>query len=182
MIGFLKKIGMGIAYIFVLPIYIVALALYGLVGLFLLLILFIKSIYLFFTGRSLDDDLPEDKEAKDILAKKETSPAPSQTSFANNTTPTFYFETPSTPIVTTANVEETVEENKEPQNVEEACFNENENSNIVQSQLQVEEETIQEDSVEEVIEKYKPRTNSENTKTFFDTKEIHIGDKEKLDD
>lgn len=182
MIGFLKKIGMGIAYIFVLPIYIVALALYGVVGLFLLLILFIKSIYLFFTGRSLDDDLPEDKEAKEILAKKESVPSTPQTTFVSSTTPSFYFETVSSSVVSTTSEEPTKEETSAPQSVEEACFEENENSNIVQSPLEENVETTPEDTPEEIIEKYKPMTNTENTKTFFDTKELFIGDKEKLDD
>ena len=64
---FLKGFGKGILYIFVLPFLIVILALYGAYGLIAFIVLFFRSIILFFSGRSLQDDLPEDIKAKEIL-------------------------------------------------------------------------------------------------------------------
>lgn len=64
---FLKGFGKGILYIFVLPFLIVVLALYGIYGLIAFIVLFFRSIFLFFSGRSLQDDLPEDIRAKEIL-------------------------------------------------------------------------------------------------------------------
>lgn len=60
---FFKSFGKGILYLVLLPVIIVVLAIYGIAGLFGFIFLFFKSIILFFTGRSLYDDLPEDKEA-----------------------------------------------------------------------------------------------------------------------
>ena len=67
MSGFFKSFGKGILYLFVLPFLLIILALYGIAGLFGFVFLFFKSIILFFTGRSLNDDLPEDIEAKKRL-------------------------------------------------------------------------------------------------------------------
>lgn len=61
-----KSIGKGILYILIAPFYVLGLLLIAIAGLFGLLYLFIKSIVLFFTGRSLRDDLPEDRKAKAI--------------------------------------------------------------------------------------------------------------------
>lgn len=65
--SFFKSFGKGILYLFVLPFLLIILALYGIAGLFGFVFLFFKSIVLFFTGRSLNDDLPEDIEAKKRL-------------------------------------------------------------------------------------------------------------------
>ena len=67
MAGFFKGFGKGILYLFVLPFLLVFLVFYGIYGLGVFLVMFVKSVILFFTGRSLDDDLPEDKKAKEIL-------------------------------------------------------------------------------------------------------------------
>ena len=67
MINFFKNFGKGILYIFVLPFLAVALAGYAVVALFVFIFLAIKGLVLFFTGRSLYEDLPEDKEAKKRL-------------------------------------------------------------------------------------------------------------------
>ncbi len=66
--NFFKSFGKGVLYLLVLPFMLVVLAIYAVVGLFVFIILGFKSIILFFTGRSLYDDLPEDKKAKEILA------------------------------------------------------------------------------------------------------------------
>lgn len=68
MASFFKSFGKGILYLLVLPFLVVILAIYGVVGLFAFLFMALKGLVLFFTGRSLFDDLPEDKKAKEILA------------------------------------------------------------------------------------------------------------------
>ena len=62
----LKHIGKGILYIIGLPFFLIVLVGASLFGIFLLIFMFFKSIILFFTGRSLDDDLPEDIEVKKL--------------------------------------------------------------------------------------------------------------------
>ena len=66
--NFFKSFGKGVLYLLVLPFLLVILAIYAVVGLFVFLFEGIKAIILFFTGRSLFDDLPEDKQAKEIIA------------------------------------------------------------------------------------------------------------------
>ena len=62
----LKTIGKGLLYIIGLPFFLIVLTGVAIYGIFMLLFMFIKSIVFFFTGRSLDDDLPEDIRAKEI--------------------------------------------------------------------------------------------------------------------
>ena len=68
MVNFFKNFGKGVLYVLVLPFLLVGLAIYGVVALFVFIFLAIKGLVLFFTGRSLNEDLPEDKEAKRRLA------------------------------------------------------------------------------------------------------------------
>lgn len=70
-----KSFGKGILYLLVLPFLLVILAVYAAVGLLVFLFLGIKALILFFTGRSLYDDLPEDKQAKEIIASMSTPKA-----------------------------------------------------------------------------------------------------------
>lgn len=67
MVNLFKNFGKGFLYILVLPVLAVALAVYGVVALFIFVFLAIKGLFLFFTGRSLYGDLPEDIEAKKRL-------------------------------------------------------------------------------------------------------------------
>ena len=99
MINFLKSFAKGILYLLVLPAIIVALAIYAVVALVMFIYLAIKGIILFFTGRSLYDDLPED-----IEAKKRLNPAPAAASSAptaNTNTNDVIINT--TPIIETTN-------------------------------------------------------------------------------
>lgn len=66
MMAILKSVGKGILYIIGLPFFLIVLAGASILGVFLLIFMFFKSIILFFTGRSLNDDLPEDIEVKRI--------------------------------------------------------------------------------------------------------------------
>ena len=64
MISFFKNFARGVLYVLVLPALVVGLALYAVISIFVFIYLGIKGLILFFTGRSLYEDLPEDKEAK----------------------------------------------------------------------------------------------------------------------
>ena len=74
MMSVLKSVGKGILYIIGLPFFLLILVGVGIAGIFVLIFMFFKSIILFFTGRSLDDELPEDRKARMI---KEGMPATS---------------------------------------------------------------------------------------------------------
>ena len=74
MMSVLKTVGKGILYILGLPFFLIILVGVGIAGIFVLIFMFFKSIILFFTGRSLDDALPEDKRAKEIKEGR-TAPA-----------------------------------------------------------------------------------------------------------
>ena len=74
MMSLLKNVGKGVLYILVLPLFLLVLFLTAIYGIFLIVFMFFKSIVLFFTGRSLDDELPEDRLARDIKEGKPVNP------------------------------------------------------------------------------------------------------------
>ena len=95
--GILKSIAKGLGYFFLFPILVIAIALYAVAGFFVIVYQFIKMIYLFFTGRNLFGDLPEDVEVKRLKAINNTE----ETSLNNeantspiNPTPTVLEEPP----------------------------------------------------------------------------------------
>lgn len=67
---FIKMIGRGILYIFLCPLLILLVALFSIVGIFIFLFLCVKSVFLFFYGKTIFSDLPEDIEARRILSEK----------------------------------------------------------------------------------------------------------------
>ena len=80
-----KNIGKGIGYFFLFPTLLIAIAIYAVFGLLVFVYQFFKLIFLFFTGRTLFSDLPEDIKVKAILddkvngskeVKEEADPAP----------------------------------------------------------------------------------------------------------
>lgn len=78
MASFFKSFGKGILYFFAFPFCVIFLAIFGVIGIVATIYMFIKSIVLFFMGTSLDIELPEDKQAKEIYeqAKAMSNPAP----------------------------------------------------------------------------------------------------------
>lgn len=67
---FIKTIGKGVMYIFLCPLLLFIIALFSIVGLFIFIFLCIKSVFLFFYGKTIFSDLPEDVEARGILNSK----------------------------------------------------------------------------------------------------------------
>ncbi|MCB9497917.1 MAG: hypothetical protein H6688_00495 [Erysipelotrichaceae bacterium] len=118
--GLFKSFGKGLLYIFVLPFFLLVMAGYALVGLIAFIFLFFKSIILFFCGRSLDIELPEDKKAKEII--RNALPASSNPVFnQGNVQQPFPNNIPSSSNPPSASAPVNVD----PHSVEEACFGQN---------------------------------------------------------
>ena len=64
MVSLLKTFGKGILYVLGLPFFILALLLFGVVGIFTFLFLFFRSIIYFFTGQKFFPELAEDKQLR----------------------------------------------------------------------------------------------------------------------
>ena len=67
MISFLKGILKGLFYVLFFPLGIIAICLYAVFGVFVFIYRLIRLAVLFFTGRNLKNELPEDEEVKKIL-------------------------------------------------------------------------------------------------------------------
>ena len=114
-----KKFGQGILYILVLPLLLLAFAVFGVYGVFLFIVLMIKSIVLFFKGKSLNSELPEDIEARNRLHPKPVEPNPNVNI---ETRDSIFVETPvlekpeekATPIIDTTPEATPIEEKAEP--------------------------------------------------------------------
>ena len=71
MASIFKNIGKGVGYFFAFPFLLVAIAVYAVFGLIVFFVQFVKLIILFFTGRTLFSDLPEDIELRAKMTKDE---------------------------------------------------------------------------------------------------------------
>ena len=67
MVSGLKSFAKGLLYVVFFPFCLIAIALYAVFGIFVFLFQFIRLVFLFFTGRNLFNDLPEDIEARKII-------------------------------------------------------------------------------------------------------------------
>lgn len=65
--SFFKSFGKGVLYILTLPVVLVVLVFYAAIGLVTFLFLMIKSVVLFFKGKTIFSELPEDIKAREIL-------------------------------------------------------------------------------------------------------------------
>ena len=72
MASLLKSFGKGCLYILVLPVLLVILAVYAVLGVLMFIYVGIKGTFLFFTGRSFSE-LPEDVKARAILEGNDTT-------------------------------------------------------------------------------------------------------------
>lgn len=70
MMSFFKSFGKGIIYLLTLPVVLIVLAFYAVMGIFIFLFLMIKSCVLFFMGKTIFNDFPEDVKVKEILSPK----------------------------------------------------------------------------------------------------------------
>ena len=172
MISFFKNFARGVLYVLVLPALLVGLALYAVISIFVFIYLGIKGLILFFTGRSLYEDLPEDKEAKKRLGiikdepEKEEKPAPQ-----------VHIETTPQPV------EETKEESVDPFYVPEYLKTQEQKVEPIEEKQDVFEEIKHE---EVVIEKPEPEIKEEEPiieeKTTQNSNILHINDVDEIDD
>ena len=152
MVGLLKTFGKGILYVIGFPFFLVALLLFGVVGLFAFIFQLLRSIIFFFTGQKFFPELPEDKELRlmregpekeETAANKQPAaaaqPSPQAEKESNIIYP--YFEEPEPEPE--AVPEETIIQNvnKSP-TIEEACFQNDANDEV---QLPEQEEETQPD-------------------------------------
>lgn len=71
MLSFLKVVLRGVICTILLPVILLVWVLYGVYCLIIFVVMFIKSVVLFFTGEKMTGELKEDLEAKRILLEKE---------------------------------------------------------------------------------------------------------------
>ena len=74
MASVLKTIGKGALYFLALPLGLVAIAGYAVFGIFVFFFQLVRLIILFFTGRNLRSDLPEDIKAREIIEANKPKP------------------------------------------------------------------------------------------------------------
>lgn len=74
MVSLLKTFGKGLLYVIGMPFFLVALAIFGVVGLLQFIFQIFKSIIFFFTGQKFFPELEEDKELR-LKLEKEKAPA-----------------------------------------------------------------------------------------------------------
>lgn len=95
-----KTFGKGILYVIGFPFFILALVIFGIVGLFLFIFHLFKSIFYFFSGRKFFPELPEDKqlrlmrEAQNAAANPEPQPVEDIAPQAQPVAPQFVEERP----------------------------------------------------------------------------------------
>lgn len=126
MVGLLKTFAKGLLYVIGLPFFLVALAIFGIVGLLAFIFQIIKSIIFFFTGQKFFPELPEDKELRLLKEgpKEESTPIePDATQNKEESSNIFTFikdEPQEAPII--EHHEPVYEEKKPTPTIEEACF------------------------------------------------------------
>ena len=114
--------GKGLLYVIGLPFFLVALAIFAVIGLIIFIFQIIKSVIYFFTGQKFFPELPEDKELR-LLKEGANQPAP--TNNVMQETPVVGNETVISPFVNVSNNEPVTPREPviPPQAIEEACFN-----------------------------------------------------------
>ena len=83
MISLLKTFGKGLLYVIGAPFFLVALALFGVIGLFAFIFQIIKSIIYFFTGQSFFPELAEDKKLRLMKEAAEAQNQPQENRVAS---------------------------------------------------------------------------------------------------
>lgn len=73
MISFFKGILKGLFYVVFFPLGLIAISLYAIFGIFVFIYRLVRLAILFFTGRNLKNELPEDEEVRKLLEKQTKS-------------------------------------------------------------------------------------------------------------
>ena len=146
MIGLLKAFGKGILYVIGAPFFVVALVLFGAIGLLAFIFQIFKSIIFFFTGQKFFPELPEDKELRlkrEAAASKEE---PVQEERDDNIISPIFEEEIPMPEIKEAPIFIEREETKPEPTIEETVF---EDTSSLEDFISDEEEEIPEETVEE---------------------------------
>ena len=164
MIGLLKAFGKGILYVIGAPFFVVALVLFGAIGLLAFIFQIFKSIIFFFTGQKFFPELPEDKELRlkreAASRKEEEAQEERKTDFSN-----IIFEEeipisnpePSTVVMERNEPEPTIEETVfEDSSLEDFINDEEKEERTV---LETNNEKEKEEELEE-LETYVPRSST----------------------
>ena len=117
MVNLLKTFGKGILYVIGLPFFIVALVIFGAIGLIAFVFQLIKSIFFFFSGQKFFPELPEDKELR-LKMEQANNPYPNMNKEAEEV---LYQEEPVFEEEPLARNEK-VEPEYTTTSIEEACF------------------------------------------------------------
>lgn len=200
MVNLLKTFGKGFLYVLGFPFFVVALALFGAIGLLAFIFQILKSIVFFFTGHKFFPELKEDRELR--LLKEKNSQAneqPKQESVEVDNSPSII-----TPYYEDTKKEETIVQeeaipqapnNEAPvqeQTIEQACFEDaNPFNNLLNEQpkeeieIELEEaEPIKEETpvIEPVIQPVIQEEPAEDNtlSTLLETKEDNEDDEEEL--
>ena len=169
MVSLLKTFGKGILYVLGFPFFLIALVLFGVIGLFAFIFQLIRSIIYFFTGQKFFPELPEDKELR--LLKE--GPEEKQNALSNEQAPLPEPEPKKEepiiyPYVQEPEPEPIPEENiaRKDNHIEAACVNNppEEEVQLVQDEVEAvedlsallddekeEEETLEDSSIEESL-------------------------------
>ena len=143
MVSLLKTFAKGLLYVIGLPFFLLALALFGVVGLIAFVVQLIKSIIFFFTGQKFFPELPEDKQLRLLKegpkeqAVQEEQPVMQEASVINDLPPVFR-ET------ITPQPEPVIETPKPTPSIEEVCFVEEPEDNDLEVDELEKEEPVQE--------------------------------------
>lgn len=177
MINLLKMFGKGILYVIGLPFFLVALAIFAVIGMFIFIFQIFKSVIFFFTGQKFFPELPEDKELR-LLKEEANKPAPTN-EFVQES-PKVANDSIISPFVNVSNNEPIIEREpvSQPQTIEEACFNKPEPkeesvlNNLLFEENKVEEEIKKEPVIEEketVLETTEPKEDEDELMEELET-------------
>ena len=121
MVALLKTFGKGVLYVLGLPFFILALLIFGVIGIFAFLFQFFRSIIYFFTGQKFFPELPEDKELR-LLKAGATTPIEPEPQRESDIIMPYQEEEPEPEPVFEPAIEEPVQEEPVINTIEDACF------------------------------------------------------------
>ena len=147
MVSLLKTFGKGILYVLGLPFFILALLIFGVIGIFAFLFQFFRSIIYFFTGQKFFPELPEDKELR--LLKQGGTPSYEEPHKEEDIIMP-YHDMEEVPEEAAPMMEEPVREEPTINTVEEACFKPS--FDIEPEQEEIIEEDVHEETLNDFLD------------------------------
>lgn len=199
MSGFFKSFGRGILYVIFLPFIVLCLALYSVIGVFILIFLTFKSIILFFKAKTIFSPLEEDEQANLILHKSKNiqqkiiaNQTSGQTVSENKTTNNIFIlskdqlqnvnkpqdiidQIDNTPLEIEHREELPISDNDETIHIERNNMN-NENKISHDDELFLEEPIPHEDEIEKVEETRNSTINISSKDNYYKPKDTSINE------